>query len=132
MAEALLNRLAGDRFEAESAGLEPGKLNALAVEAMQQIGIDISQKQTRDVFDLFLQGYRYNYVIPVCDEAAGERCPIFPGAAKKIGWSFPDPSKLKGTYDERLLQTIDIRDQIENRIRQWLGELSITKPSAHQ
>lgn len=122
----MLNHLAGDRFEAESAGLEPGKLNALAVEAMQEIGIDISQKKTRDVFELYKQGRRFNYVITVCDEASGERCPIFPGISKKLGWSFPDPAVLKGSYDERLQQTIGIRDQIKNRIEQWLRELAVT------
>jgi arsenate reductase len=126
MAEALLNHMVGDRFEAESAGLEPGRLNALAVEAMDDIGIDISHKATRDVFELYKQGRRFNYVITVCDEASGERCPIFPGIAKKLGWSFPDPAALQGSYDERLEQTIAIRDQIEHRIEQWIQELSVT------
>ena len=125
MAEALLNHLAGDRFEAESAGLEPGKLNALAVEAMLEMGIDIANKKTRDVFDLYLHGHRFNYVITVCDEASGERCPIFPGVSKKIGWSFADPAALQGSYDERLQQTIAIRDQIKGRIELWLQEMSV-------
>jgi arsenate reductase len=120
MAEALLNHMAGDRFEAESAGLEPGRLNALAVEAMNDIGIDISHKATRDVFELYKQGRRFNYVITVCDEASGERCPIFPGISKKLGWSFPYPAALQGSYDERLMQTIAIRDQIKHRIEQWI------------
>jgi arsenate reductase (thioredoxin) len=126
MAEALLNHMAGDRFGAESAGLEPGRLNALAVEAMEEIGIDISHKATRDVFELFKHGRRYSYVITVCDEASGERCPIFAGISKKIGWSFPDPAALQGSYDERLKQTIIIGDQIKHRIEQWLRELAIT------
>lgn len=126
MAEALLNRMAGDRFEAESAGLKPGRLNALAVEAMHGMGIDISNKTTRDVFELYKQGRRFDYVITVCDEASGEKCPIFPGIAKKLGWSFPDPASLMGSYDERLQQTIGIRDQIKNRIEQWLRELAVT------
>ncbi len=70
MAEALINQIAGDHFQAESAGLEPGKLNPLAVEAMAQIGIDISQKQTCDVFELYLSGRRYEYVSTVCDEVS--------------------------------------------------------------
>ncbi len=126
MAEALLNSLAGDRFDAESAGLEPGKLNALAVEAMAGMGIDISSKTTRDVFELYKQGRRFNYVITVCDEASGERCPVFPGISKKLGWSFPDPAALQGTYGEQLTQTIAIRDQIKHRIEQWIQELSFT------
>ena len=122
MAEALLNHLAGDRFIAESAGLEPGKLNPLAVEAMKDVAIDISQKKTQDVFDLYKQGRRFNYVITVCDEASGERCPLFPGISKKLHWSFPDPSTLQGTFEEKLQKTIDIRNQIKAQIEKWLAE----------
>ena len=122
MAEAILNHLAGDRFIAESAGLEPGKLNPLAVEAMKEMGIDISQKKTQDVFDFYKQGRRFNYVITVCDEASGERCPLFPGISKKLHWGFPDPSTLQGTFEEKLQKTIEIRDQIKKRIEQWLTE----------
>ena len=122
MAEAILNYLAGERYIAESAGLEPGKLNPLAVEAMKDMGIDISQRKTQDVFDLYKHGRRFNYVITVCDEASGERCPLFPGITKKLQWSFPDPSSLQGTYEEKLHQTIDIRNQIKAQIEKWLTE----------
>ena len=122
MAEAILNQLAGDRFIAESAGLEPGKLNPLAVEAMKDMGIDISEKKTQDVFDLYKQGRRFNYVITVCDEASSERCPLFPGILKKLHWSFPDPSTLQGTMEEKLIKTIEIRNQIKNQIVKWLTE----------
>jgi arsenate reductase (thioredoxin) len=126
MAEAILNHLADDRFIAESAGLEPGKLNPLAVDAMKDLGIDISQNKTQDVFDLFKQGRRFNYVITVCDEASGERCPLFPGISQKLHWGFLDPSTLQGTVEEKLQKTIDIRDQIKNQIDKWLTE---PKPS---
>ena len=122
MAEAILNLLAGDRFIAESAGLELRKLNPLAVEAMKDMGIDISEKKTQDVFDLYKQGRRFNYVITVCDEASGERCPLFPGISKKLHWSFPDPSTLQGTMEENLIKTIEIRNQIKNQIVKWLTE----------
>jgi arsenate reductase len=79
MAAAFLEQIAGDRFDVESAGLEPGKLNPLAVEAMRNAGIDISHNGTRSVFELFKSGQRFQYVISVCDEASAERCPIFPG-----------------------------------------------------
>jgi len=68
MAEAFLDEICGDQFEAHSAGLEPGTLNPLAVEAMREIGIDISQKQTQSVFDVFKSGELFSYVITVCDE----------------------------------------------------------------
>ncbi len=123
MAEALVNHLAGDKFEAESAGLEPGTLNPLAVDAMKAMNIDISKKQTRDVFDVYKSGRMFSYVITVCDEATAERCPIFPGVTKRLHWSFPDSSSLQGTHDEKLKQTIAIRDQIRHRIESWLIEI---------
>ena len=95
MAEAFLNHLAGDRFEAESAGLEPGPLNPLAIEAMGEVGIDISMNQAKSVFALYKADRLYRYVISVCDEAA-QRCPIFPGFATNLHWSFEDPSVFHG------------------------------------
>lgn len=125
MAEALLNHLAGDRFQAESAGLEPGTLNPLVVEAMKRMNIDISGKKTQSVFSVFLSNRLFSYVITVCDEASAERCPIFPGVTKRLHWSFPDPAALKGTNEEKLVKTIEIRDQIRNRIKLWLEELKL-------
>jgi arsenate reductase len=123
MAEALLNHFAGERFHAESAGLEPGTLNPLAVEAMKKMNIDISGKQTRDVFELYKQGERFSYVITVCDESSGKRCPLFPGITKRIHWSFDDPASFTGPFDERLARTIQVRDQIKKRIQDWLKEV---------
>ena len=124
MAEAFLNLLAGDRFEAESAGLEPGSLNPLAVEVMKEIGIDISGNHTKGVFEFIKAGKLFNYVITVCYETSGQRCPIFPGYTKRLQWNFPDPSALEGTYEEKLKQTREIRDQIKERIADWLKEAS--------
>jgi arsenate reductase (thioredoxin) len=123
MAEALVNHLAGDRFIAESAGLEPGRLNPLAVDAMKEMGIDISAKETRDVFSLVKQGERFAYVVTVCDETSGERCPIFPGVATRLHWSFEDPSSFTGTYEEKLRKTIGVRDEIKAKIQHWLREV---------
>jgi len=120
MAEAFLNHLAGDKFEAESAGLEPGTLNPVVVDVMKEIGFDISKNKTKDVFEFFKQGKMFRYVITVCDETAAERCPIFPGVAERIHWSFPDPSALKGTYEEKLEGTRKIRDQIKKKIENWV------------
>ena len=79
MAEAWLNHICGDVFVAESAGLEPGILNPLVVEVMQEAGIDISRKKTQAVFDVFKSGKLFSHVITVCDETSAEKCPIFPG-----------------------------------------------------
>ena len=121
MAAALLKQIAGDRFDVESAGFEPGKLNPLAVVAMRNAGIDISQNGTQSVFDLFKSGRRFEYVISVCDGATAERCPIFPGVTTRLGWSFADPSAFTGSEDERLNQTIAVRDEIRETIRQWVA-----------
>ena len=96
MAEAFLNQICGDEFEAHSAGLEPGKLNPMVVEAMQEVGIDISGNQTKAVFDIIKSGQMFAYVITVCDEASAERCPVFPGVTTRLHWSFPDPSAFQG------------------------------------
>ena len=89
MAEAFLNHLCGGGFEAHSAGLEPGKLNPLVVEAMAEAGLDISGNKTKSVFDTLKSGKTFACVITVCDEAAAERWPVFPGAAQRLHWSFP-------------------------------------------
>jgi len=123
MAEAFLNEICGDYFEAHSAGLDPGRLNPLAVEAMREIGMDISQNQTQSVFDVFKSGELFAYVITVCDESSAERCPIFPGVAKRLHWSFPDPAALSGTRDECLAGTRKIRDQIRARIEMWCDKM---------
>ncbi|MFA5928509.1 MAG: methionine-R-sulfoxide reductase [Candidatus Margulisiibacteriota bacterium] len=81
IAEAYLNKLGGDRYIAESAGLEPGRLNPLVVQVLQEDGIDISQKGTQGVLDLLKQNRQFDLVITVCDQASGERCPAFLGQA---------------------------------------------------
>ena len=123
MAEALLNHLAADRFEAESAGLEPAEMNPLAVEVMREIGIDISMNQAKSVFDLYKQDRLYRYVVPVCDEAA-ERCPIFPGFATIVRWSFENPASFTGSYEERLAKTRSVRDQIKKKVEEFIAEHS--------
>src|SRR6185436_3279764 len=92
MAEAYLKKFGGDKYQVESAGLEAGKLNPLAVQAMKEEGIDISYNASKEVFDFFREGRSYQYVITVCDASNAERCPVFPGVSKKISWSFADPS----------------------------------------
>jgi arsenate reductase len=126
MAEAFLKQRAQERFEAESAGLEPGKLNPLVIEVMQEIGIDISQNTTKSVFDLYKQGKRYDYVITVCDESQAQKCPVFPGttATQRIHWGFDDPASFEGSREEKLERTRSVRDNIKQRIDSWLRSIS--------
>jgi arsenate reductase (thioredoxin) len=120
VAEELLRNLAGDMFEVESAGLEPGKLNPVVVEVLKEEGIDIAGKQTKAAFDLFKSGRKYDYVITVCDEASAERCPIFPGLCQRFHWSFSDPSKFQGTDKEKLLQVRKVREEIKGKLKEWI------------
>jgi arsenate reductase (thioredoxin) len=129
MAEAFLNQICGKEFEAHSAGLEPGTLNPIVVEAMREIGIDISGNQTKAVFDFVKSTQTFAYVITVCDEASAERCPIFPGVTTRLHWSFSDPSSFQGTKEERLAGTRKVRDTIKRKIEQWCAEMCDTKKS---
>lgn len=124
MAAAYLRELGGDAFEVESAGLEPGTLNPLAVEVMREDGIDISRAPTQSVFQLFKDGVRFEYVISVCDEASAERCPIFPGVVKRLNWSFADPATFTGSHAERLRATRTVRDEVRDTVQRWIAELS--------
>ena len=121
MAEAWVNALYGDRFEASSAGLEPGTLNPLVVRVMQEEDVDISGALTKSVFDIYRSDKLFNYVVTVCDETAAERCPIFPGVTTRLHWGFPDPSQVKGTEEERLAQVRTVRDAIRRQVEDWVA-----------
>ena len=134
MAEAFLDKYGGEAFEAESAGLEPGTLNPHVVTVMQEVGIDLTGKPTRAVFDLLQQGRQYDAVITVCDKEAAERCPIFPGKGRRIAWSFKDPSAFTGTKEAILQTTREVRDEIEQQIAAFVreaGPVSYWMPAAN-
>ena len=119
MAEAFLKKYGEDRFEAESAGLEPGKLNPYVIRAMAEKGIDISRNPTKSVFDLFEAKKVYQVVVTVCSKEAAEKCPIFPGLSEKLHWPFPDPSTFTGSDDEVMAGVRRVRDQIEEAVREF-------------
>ncbi len=124
MAEAYLRTLGGDRFLVESAGIEPGSLNPYVVRALAEDGIDIAGKQTQGVADLVRQGRSYDFVVTVCSKEAAERCPHFPGAGRRLQWSYPDPSTFSGSEEEILRRVRDVRDAIRERVRAFLREAS--------
>lgn len=124
MAEAFLRHLGNGTFEAESAGLEKGILNPYAISVMQEIGIDISRHETKEIFDLYKQGRHYQAVISVCDETNGEKSPIYPGVTKRIRWSFANPSKFGGTEEEIMAQTKAVRDQIREKVIEFIDQAS--------
>jgi arsenate reductase len=121
MAEAFLNSLGGDRFAAESAGLEPGKLNPRVIRAMAEIGIDISGNPTKSVFDLWKAGKVYQVVVTVCSKEAAEKCPIFPGLSEKLHWPFEDPSSFGGEEEEVMDRVRGVRDQIKAAVLDFIG-----------
>jgi len=125
MSEAFLKHYAGDRFDAQSAGLEPGELNPMVVKAMAEIGIGISQNKTKSVFDTWKNGELFQYVIAVCDAESAQKCPIFPGPTTRLHWSFNDPSKVTGTYEQKLQKVRQIRDEIASKIQDWLASLPV-------
>ena len=117
MAEGLTNTLLGDRFEAYSAGTEPQGLNSLAVRAMKERGIDISDRDSKHVRDLL--HLDLDYVVTVCDHAA-ETCPVFPGRAVVMHHGFEDPPKLAegaSTEEEAMAHYRRVRDEIEEFVK---------------
>lgn len=120
MAEGLLRHLANDQFDVYSAGTKPSTVNPFAIQAMHGRGIDISGHQSEHL-DQYLN-QTFDYVITVCDNAA-ETCPVFPGKAQRIHWSFPDPAAVNGD-DATILQSfITVRDDLESTLSHWLDSL---------
>ena len=117
MAEGLLRDLAGDRFDAYSAGTEATHVRPPAIRAMAEIGIDISCQESKTLERYLDQPF--DAVITVCD-AANEACPVFPGAKRRLHWSFPDPSRATGTEEEQLAVYRAVRDDIRTRIEREL------------
>jgi arsenate reductase len=117
MAQGLLRHLAGDQMEVFSAGTEPSRVNPFAIEAMQQRGIDITYHTSKHLSE-YLQN-KFDYVITVCDSAA-ESCPVFPGKVERIHWSFPDPSAVTGSDAEHLAAFVDVRNDLEATLTNWL------------
>ena len=116
MAEGLLRDMAGDRFEVASAGVAPSHVRPEAIEAMNELGIDITSHRSKSV-DEFV-GQEFDYVITVCDNAK-EQCPVFPGKTKRIHWSFEDPAEAQGEAEKRLNVFRRVRYEIEAKLREF-------------
>lgn len=120
MAEGILRRDGGGRFEVESAGVMPTAVRPEAIQAMSEIGIDISAHRSKSVGEF--AGRSFDYVITVCDHAR-ERCPVFPEGAQRIHWSFDDPAAAPGPPPERLAVFRRVRDEIRARLADWIQSL---------
>jgi len=120
MAEGFLRAMAGDRFEAGSAGTEKTSVNPLAIRVMAERGIDLGGHTSKVYADVARRSW--DYLITVCDDA-NERCPWVPGSVTRLHWSFPDPSRATGTEEERLAVFRRVRDRIQERLTDWLRSL---------
>lgn len=128
MAEAFVQKYAGDRLEAHSAGLEPKGINPYTVEVMREVGLDLSANQSKGV-DVYLGKVLFQTLITVCDHA-DKNCPtVWPGVNTRLHWSFEDPAAFEGSPEETLAKFRQVRDQIELRIRAWLESRDIAPAS---
>lgn len=118
MAEALLQRRAPHGYEVASAGTAPSTVHPLAIAAMAEVGIDIGDRRSKHL-DEFLD-QPFDWVITVCDHAA-ESCPVFPGAARRLHWPFPDPAATADDDPEALAVFRQVRDAIDRRLEEWLA-----------
>lgn len=119
MAEGLLKKFAGERFEVFSAGISPGQVNPLAIKVMSEVGIDISRQRSKSVQEFL--GQKFDSVITLCSSAR-QICPAFPGVYENIHWDLEDPALAWGTEEERLLVYRRVRDLIKKHLENWLGK----------
>lgn len=117
MAEGLANSLGGGRVSAVSAGSDPGTVNELAIEALREIGIDISDHRSKSIADV--AGEDYDYVVTLCEEAQ-KACPTVPGTAKSLHWFLPDPAAIGGFPEDRLAAFRETRNQLIFRIKELI------------
>lgn len=125
MAAAFLKTICPNHFEVDSAGLEVGAINPLGIEAMSEIGIDMSKSKPQSVFDAWRSGTMFTYVIRVCSEAESKAraCPIFPSPTEWLSWPFNNPATFQGNRAAKLEQMRAVRDAIECKVREWCAEV---------
>jgi arsenate reductase len=119
MAEALLRNIAGDRYEVASAGTEATRVHPMAVDAMAGRGMSLETHSSKTLQPFLSQDW--DYVITVCDDA-NEACPVFPGGKQRLHWSFPDPSSVRGSEEQRREAFEQAARSIEKRLREWLAD----------
>jgi arsenate reductase len=125
MAEALLRRKVGDRFAVRSAGIEPGRVNPFAIQAIEELGISMEGHRSKHLNE-FLGRVKVDHLITVCDNAA-ERCPtVWPGVTERLHWPFDDPAAATGSDQDKLQRFREIRDRISAKLDDWLATLGGT------
>lgn len=129
IAEAYLRHMGGSRFQVESAGFDPAKINSDVIAVLQEDGIDISHKSSQKVFDLFREGRIFDYVITVCEDKENQ-CPVFPGVTRRLHLPFQDPAQVSGSRQNRLETIRQIRDQIKERVQEFVDWIQSQRTAA--
>ncbi len=119
MAEAFLRKYAGDEFEVYSAGIRPLGIALYTIKVMEEIGISLEGHGSKSV-DEYIGKIDFAYLITVCANAE-KQCPVFSGSGKRIHWDLEDPAVQKGTEEEKLQKFREVRDQIDEHIKEWLS-----------
>ena len=119
MAEAFLRKYVGDRFEAYSAGIRPRGIAPHTIRVMEEVGVSLEGQGSKHV-DEYIGKIDFDYLITVCANAE-KQCPVFPGAGKRIHWDLEDPAGLIGIEEEKLQKFREVRNQIDEHIKQWLS-----------
>lgn len=122
MAEAFLRKYAGGRYAVYSAGLQPSRVHPLTLQVMEELGIDMSDHRSKHVQE-YIGKIRFGYVITVCGHA-DKNCPFIPGMGTRLHWAFDDPAAAEGSEEERLAKFRQVRDEIKNKILDWVPVLS--------
>jgi arsenate reductase len=126
MAEAFLRKYAGDYFDVYSAGFDPKPIHPLTIKVMKEIGYDLSNQQSKDLWQLIRNEY-FGIAITVCKRSEEEDCPTIPGTSTRLYWNIEDPAAFEGTEEEKLAKFREVRDQIHERVKGFLRDREIMK-----
>lgn len=125
MAEGLLRNMIGEHVEVVSAGVAPMQVRREALDAMSEIGIDISSQRSKSVAEF--AGQHFDYVVTVCDNA-NQQCPMFQGKSERIHWSIEDPAEVEGDAEIKLAAFRRARDILQERLRNWISKTNSLNP----
>jgi arsenate reductase len=123
LAEALFNTLGAERFQAYSAGSHPsGKVNPFAIEQLRALDYPTENLRSKSWDEFAVPGAKQmDFIVTVCDNAAGEPCPLWPGQPVTAHWGFPDPAAVRGTNEEKRAAFALTLRQIRRRVQQFLN-----------
>ena len=126
IAEAFLRKYGGDFFDAYSAGFNPKSIHPYTIKVMQEIGFDLSKQQSKDLWELIrIKNEYFGIAITVCNRKIEEDCPTIPGPSTRIDWNIEDPSAFEGTEEQKLAKFREVRDQIQEHVKNFLKDRNI-------